>query len=229
MRIAFCGASGTGKSTLAKWIVENAAELKLDGIELNPVGSRSVAKAMGFSSPYDVDKAYGPTYDDFITQKNLRPEAAAFAALVAWEARPQGPTVRPRFQLKLQADKIAWEADRADAGSFVTDRTPLDDLAYAVLHCREIVDAAFYERAMEHTKSYDVVFYCPLPAGQWLDNDSARVVDKTYHVLFDALLWGLLDTSWDLRARSVYLSLPGREAREALIRDGIDEAGRTTT
>src|SRR5271154_4068746 len=27
------------------------------GLELNPVGSRSVAKAMGFASPYDVDVA----------------------------------------------------------------------------------------------------------------------------------------------------------------------------
>lgn len=50
-RIAFCGASGTGKTTLSQYV---AAALDLD---LNPVGSRSVAKAMGFESPYDVDKA----------------------------------------------------------------------------------------------------------------------------------------------------------------------------
>lgn len=50
-RIAFCGSSGTGKSTLATAL---AAWLK---IPLNPIGSRSVAESMGFASPYDVDLA----------------------------------------------------------------------------------------------------------------------------------------------------------------------------
>lgn len=50
-RISFAGASGTGKTTLASWL---AQEL---GLPLCPVGSRSVSKAMGFSSPYDVDAA----------------------------------------------------------------------------------------------------------------------------------------------------------------------------
>lgn len=50
LRVAFIGASGTGKSTLAVHLSES------HGLPLNPVGSRSVAKAMGFESPYDVDK-----------------------------------------------------------------------------------------------------------------------------------------------------------------------------
>lgn len=45
------GASGTGKTTLATWISETYK------IPINPVGSRSVSQAMGFASPYDVDKA----------------------------------------------------------------------------------------------------------------------------------------------------------------------------
>ena len=51
MRVAFSGASGTGKTTLAKWLSE------VTGWPINPVGSRSVAKSMGFDSPYDVDAA----------------------------------------------------------------------------------------------------------------------------------------------------------------------------
>lgn len=51
IRLAFAGASGTGKTTLARWASE-AYDLPL-----NPVGSRSVAQAMGFDNPYDVDKA----------------------------------------------------------------------------------------------------------------------------------------------------------------------------
>lgn len=51
MRIALTGSSGTGKTTLATFIAETF------GIPYNPVGSRSVAKDMGFDSPYDVDAA----------------------------------------------------------------------------------------------------------------------------------------------------------------------------
>jgi predicted ATPase len=51
MRIALCGASGTGKTTIANHVAQKY------GLPINPIGSRSVAKAMGFESPYDVDKA----------------------------------------------------------------------------------------------------------------------------------------------------------------------------
>lgn len=52
MRIAFCGASGTGKTTIAKVVSQRL------NLPLNPVGSRSVASEMGYESPYDVD-AFG--------------------------------------------------------------------------------------------------------------------------------------------------------------------------
>jgi molybdopterin-guanine dinucleotide biosynthesis protein len=51
MRIAICGASGTGKTTLALGLADDL------NLEVNPVGSRSVCAKMGFDSPYDVDKA----------------------------------------------------------------------------------------------------------------------------------------------------------------------------
>lgn len=51
MRIAIAGASGTGKSTLARAISEKYS------VPLNPIGARSVAQEMGFKSPYDVDAA----------------------------------------------------------------------------------------------------------------------------------------------------------------------------
>lgn len=51
MRVAFSGASGTGKSTLAKHVAEKF------GVPVCPVGARSVAAEMGYASPYDVDAA----------------------------------------------------------------------------------------------------------------------------------------------------------------------------
>lgn len=50
-RVAIAGASGTGKTRLAKYIAERL------GLPLCPVGSRSVSAEMGFASPYDVDAA----------------------------------------------------------------------------------------------------------------------------------------------------------------------------
>jgi predicted ATPase len=50
-RLAFCGASGTGKTTLAEWTSTTY------GLPINPVGSRSVARAMGFNSAYETDAA----------------------------------------------------------------------------------------------------------------------------------------------------------------------------
>lgn len=50
-RLAFSGASGTGKTTLAEWVCTTY------GLPLNPVGSRSVARAMGFHSAYETDAA----------------------------------------------------------------------------------------------------------------------------------------------------------------------------
>lgn len=51
MRVAFAGASGTGKSTLAQWVSETY------NLPMNPHGARSVAREMGLASPYDADKA----------------------------------------------------------------------------------------------------------------------------------------------------------------------------
>lgn len=51
MRVGFCGASGTGKTRLMEHLVGK------HGLPACPVGSRQVAKAMGFDNPYDVDRA----------------------------------------------------------------------------------------------------------------------------------------------------------------------------
>lgn len=143
MKVAFAGASGTGKSTLARWVAETY------NLPFNPVGSRSVAKSMGFvgedgeGRPYDVDQATAWAYDASL---HTGPKEAARAAKDAYARRSKAEgrrpgascTMRPVFQRRLADEKIAWEQAHAD---FVTDRTPLDDLVYALMHCREIVDA----------------------------------------------------------------------------------------
>lgn len=72
MRIAFAGASGTGKTTLARQV---SARLSLP---LNDVGSRSVAVSMGFTNLYDVQDAlldrkiaWEVEHDVFVTDRTV--------------------------------------------------------------------------------------------------------------------------------------------------------------
>jgi len=152
MRVGFMGSSGTGKTTLARWVSERF------GLPLNPVGSRSVAAAMGLASPYDVDAAGR----------------------------------RDEFQRRLRAEKIAWELAHE---RFVSDRTTLDDLAYAALHLAGELDERFVDEALLHARdAYDVVFYCPVASFQHLGHDPARKASLGYHRLLDAFLRGLEQT-----------------------------------
>lgn len=241
MRIAFVGASGTGKSTLAKHVLSLRPDLLL-----NPVGSRSTAKAMGFvhppgsehageGDPYGTDNALAAKYSTVLgnpeAYRNLPrigitthpdtgetmwgrldtrgpergEELAAEVATASFNegqrrlvaglqgpgrsAELQGPTCRSLFQQRLQSDKIRWELDH---DAFVTDRTTIDDLAYAVLHNRETVDGAFLDRALDHMARYDAIYYCPVGVYQNIDADPSRVTDVAYHCMCDALVAGFV-------------------------------------
>ena len=183
MKIAFAGASGCGKTALARWLstyIEPA-------VPMNPVGSRSTASKMGFANPYDVDRA---SYEKYMHLQSLgHPvEFCAFRSLQLNTVVPE-KSMRPSFQGMLAVEKIEWETEH---DVFITDRTSLDDLCYAGIHCMTVVTEAFIQRAIEHTLTYDVVFFCP--AGVFIDigQDKARVKDKGYHLVFEAMLLGFL-------------------------------------
>ena len=182
MKIAFCGASGTGKTTLTDWVQE------IYRLDFNPVGSRSVAKAMGFDSPYDVDKA----------------------------------GKRAEFQQRLLDDKVGWEAGRE---SFVTDRTPLDNLLYTSLHDVYSITEAQIDKALEHTRSYDLVFYTPLSAFINTAGDKDRAADQSYHRVYDMAMCGFLERTFGTTTAFLgglrQLHLTGLEERKEYISDAI--------
>jgi len=85
-RIAFAGASGTGKTTLAKHV---ASAL---GLELQPSFARQVAAEMMVASPYDVD-ALGRRGEFQLRVLN---------ATLGWQL--------PRLQKGFVADRSIWDA-----------------------------------------------------------------------------------------------------------------------
>lgn len=220
MRVAFAGASGTGKSTLAQWL-----SLEL-GLPMNPIGARSVAKDMGFvdpvsgeSRPYLVDRADLAVYHalggmDDAADPVVRRKAASLA-LERWT--PDSPSCRPAFQDTLQKSKIAWENDNP---SFVTDRTVCDNLSYEILHSLDTLTMEKFDRTYRAMRSYDFVFFCPMKVFCNPSGDSARVSDLAYHEAYECLLRGLMEKAtvgagylpvW-------YLPVPGLRDRQDLIR-----------
>lgn len=259
MRIAFMGASGTGKSTLAQWLVGPDAGLEITrGLPICPVGSRSTAKAMGFvgpdgeGRPYDVDRADLGVYEYCRNFRNspeawpysgpapTTPEDAARWALQPWHmlsAHKTGTSCRPMFQRRLAEDKIAWETNGPwseirgykdgqrvyKSGGFITDRTPLDDVAYAIMHCREVVDEAFLARAIEHMQTYDLIIFCPRDVFQQTAGDAARLSDPVYHILYEVVLGGLVSRAENLEGSMNILTLnkADMEERKGAIRAAL--------
>lgn len=183
-RIAFVGASGTGKSTIAVPLAERL------GLPFNTVGSRSTAASMGFASPYDVDKASAAAYGTAL-QHGAGVQTAAEMALAVGAQDRRSPSCRAMFQRKLQSAKIGWELERTSG--FVSDRSTIDDLLYAMMHCTEFAsDYSFIDTARMHMWRYEVLVYTPVSEFQSTADDPARVVDVGYHLAFDALASGLL-------------------------------------
>jgi hypothetical protein len=200
MRIAFVGASGTGKTTVAKVLAERL------GLPFNPVGSRSTAKAMGFEGPYDVDKASDIVYAAYL-QDGATAEEAAKAAIQRGGGAGVG-TVRARFQRRLQADKIAWETEHE---SFATDRTTIDDFLYAAIHAPgKLTDVEFISKCIRHYHTYDIVFVTRMAAFFRLGDDPARMNDEGYHRCFEAIAIGLA-RGWQEEKPALF-DLPGMDA-----------------
>ena len=224
LKIAFTGPSGTGKTTLARWVSKQI------GLELNPVGSRSVSKKLGVDNPYDVDKIDLYTYnvrlnlhagDPTIETRRDAAERGRIIFDVYSKDRRSMPTLRPLFQQQLQMSKMLWEKGRS---GFVTDRTPIDDMAYALQHCPEVVDDTFMRIAYEHTASYDLVFFCSEVDFYHHGNDPARVDDRTYHKQFEVILrGGLTHCVWG-SSKLVQLRSNDLQLRQWMVRGAIEDA-----
>jgi len=138
IRLALCGASGTGKSTIAEAI---AAQLSLP---ICPVGSRSVAASMGFDNPYDVDAA----------GKRSEFQRALLSQKIAWE-REVGAFVTDRTHLDNLAYTLMHAHETADEGFRTAVRAAMPIYTHIVF-CP--VDA-FHNLAGDPARVNDVLYH----------------------------------------------------------------------
>ena len=164
IRLAFCGASGTGKTTLARW-----AEKEF-GLPFNPVGSRSVAKAMGFDNPYDVD--------------------------IPTEDHPKGQ--RAEFQRRLVIDKRAWEDDHESFVVDRTTVDNLVYTMFHGVYSIDTTLMGLIVAGMErytHIVFCPVHIFCNLgdDTSRVGGGEHGEAGDMTYHHLFDLTIKTMLD------------------------------------
>ena len=162
MKIAFSGASGTGKTTLARAV---AKKLGLPMEEMPTIDgsfvstSRAVAFMLtGEYVPYKVDDKPG-----------MRPifQRTVLDFKQEWEQNHFGGFVTDRAHF----DNLAYTCMH-DANNTGSDRDFL----------RRIVSAQF---------QYDIVFFCPYDMFCKVGADPARKDSDAYQENFDAVLWGL--------------------------------------
>ena len=216
MRVAFCGASGTGKTTLARFLANRM------GWPMTDMGSRTVAKELGFDSPYDVDKASLREYRACIGDE-LPVERAAKQSMMHFTAGER--TMRVHFQHRLQEAKIAWEMGKHD---LVTDRTTVDDFVYCAIHNIHGITETFTDRARTWTSSYDLIVFCGMDEYYNHEGDKARVNSEWYHRTFELFCDGVL-VNWlgdDWNERVKYIEGPNLLVRQEqvlkMVRDRKD-------
>ncbi len=128
------------------------------------------------------------------------------------------PGARRAFQVELLARKIEWE--RARAG-FVSDRTPVDNLAYTALHDVYAIDEGMLARARQHFHTYTHVIVCWRSGFHRLGDDPARVADPTYHAIYEACLMGMLEELSGPHTRVLHLRLSEADARLHAVREFV--------
>jgi AAA domain len=122
---------------------------------------------------------------------------------------------RVEFQTRLVEAKTGWEATHDE---FVTDRTTFDNLVYSVMHGASGITDQYFELACKGLHRYEYIVYCPVSVFIDVSDDPARVKDMTYHTLYDATLWGLLQKFRPPEVRLITMPFPHLQHRKDFLR-----------
>lgn len=80
------------------------------------------------------------------------------------------------YQLNVYFHQIKAEED--SWGGFISDRSVFDVVAYCVYYDLPLGLIEYLRSdAIQHSRRYDLIVYCPMPGGE-LEDDGFRLVDK---------------------------------------------------
>jgi predicted ATPase len=164
VKIAFFGASGTGKTTLAK---EVSARL---GIPLNPVGSRSTAEAMGYQTPYEVHAA--GRSEEFQIQLSKSKQR--------WESNRESFVTD-----RTGADEWAYASEHSPQ---LTNK-----VSYEKDFKIWVGTLDYGNRLVNITSRYDLIFFTPIDVFHDVGEDPARLKDLDYHRRSESRMLGFMD------------------------------------
>lgn len=216
MRIAFAGASGTGKTELAKYVA------KTFDLPFKPSVSRKVTVDMGFLSPYDADHIREKDWDKIWSVPGDREnKVARLQEVRSPEEVGRDVSCRRVFQQFLWAAKLQEEGPPTT--SWVADRSLFDLLVYEIQHLgylwgniRKRLDLA-----EQHA---DLIFYTPVSSFWNPGGDPMRLSDRGYAETTDLLLQSMLLKSHPQASsgdRRVTLTSKSLEARKLDIQESM--------
>lgn len=188
MKVAFSGAAGTGKTTLAKEVSEKL------GLHYVTVGSRSVAREMGYSSPYDVDK----------DGKRLEFQIRLLET-----------------KIKYENEKKHFVTDRTTLDQLAYTYIHLFECGYLEQMPRDVVDG-LYAKAISHMDTYDVVFFCGMSTFWNPVSDGIRRVSYNYHRMYETLLYGFYKINRDFQFNFFEIEHRSYDARIRQVMSLID-------
>lgn len=85
--------------------------------------------------------------------------------------------------------------ERNHPQGFVSDRSIFDSVAYSILYNLPIfITRDMYNRAIKHSRSYDVIAYCPIPEEN-IEDDGFRLVDSKSQQAIDKCVTSLLNSA----------------------------------
>ena len=170
MRVALCGPSGTGKTTLAKFISE----------EFNiPFIKGSASLIMDAKTRKDLNERFGyePTGHQNVINESSKNPAFGIAF--------QKELLRCRT-LILQQEK-----------SFITDRSPVDNIAYFLTQCShnatEIETRGFINNCRELARHLTHIINIKVTNPEGIEDNGSRVTNKYFQEMMDSVFQMVLN------------------------------------
>lgn len=203
MRIAFTGASGAGKTTMVHYVRDTYSIPWIDGSSgiIKTQQDQLDIQGMGLK--------LGKGHAEVIKSGHMFPDAA-------W--------VNQRRILDRRADLFNYN------DSFVTDRSPIDCIVYAIMQCGPYVKQEdlkeLIDKATRVLKRLDYLIYVrPL---SFVQDNGSRIANLYYQMAVDAVFYRVLDQIYELNPGQVpvliTLENSGIEARQKKIASYIQGA-----